>query len=68
MQINFTMYKGGDDLHALVVRVPGYRSRGSGSIPGTTKLSEKYLVWNGVHSTSWVQLRSSLEVKVAAPV
>jgi hypothetical protein len=25
----------------LVVRVPGYRSRGPGSIPGTTRFSEK---------------------------
>jgi hypothetical protein len=25
----------------LVVRVPGYRSRGSGSIPGATRFSEK---------------------------
>jgi hypothetical protein len=25
----------------LVVRVPGYRSRGPGSIPGATRFSEK---------------------------
>jgi hypothetical protein len=30
------------------VRVPGYRSRGPGSIPGDTRFSEKY----GVHSAS----------------
>jgi hypothetical protein len=42
----------------LVVRVPKYRSRGPGSIPGSTRFSEKQLVWNGVHSASWVQLRS----------
>jgi hypothetical protein len=30
-----------DRLCGLVVRVPGYRSRGSGSIPGSTKFSEK---------------------------
>jgi hypothetical protein len=30
-----------DSLCGLVVRVPGYRSRGPGSIPGATKLSEK---------------------------
>jgi hypothetical protein len=36
----------------LVVRVPGYRSRGPGSIPGATRFSEKEWVWNGVHSTS----------------
>jgi hypothetical protein len=28
-------------LCGLVVRVPGYRSRGSGSIPGATRFSEK---------------------------
>jgi hypothetical protein len=32
---------GGDRLCGLVVRVPGYRSRGSGSVPGATKFSEK---------------------------
>jgi hypothetical protein len=30
-----------DSLCVLVVRVPGYRSRGPGSIPGTTRCSEK---------------------------
>jgi hypothetical protein len=25
----------------LVIRVPGYRSRGTGSIPGATRFSEK---------------------------
>jgi hypothetical protein len=33
----------------LVVRVPGYRSRGLGSIPGATRFSEKQWVWNRVH-------------------
>jgi hypothetical protein len=33
-----------------------------------TRLPEKQWVWNGVHSASWVQLRSYLEEKVAAPV
>jgi hypothetical protein len=33
----------------LVVRVPGYRSRGPGSIPGATRFSDKWWVWNGVH-------------------
>jgi hypothetical protein len=28
-------------LSSLVIRVPGYRSRGPGSIPGTTRFSEK---------------------------
>jgi hypothetical protein len=32
-----------------------------GSIPCATRFSEKYWVWNGVHSASWVQLRSYLE-------
>jgi hypothetical protein len=30
-----------DGLCGLVVRVPGYRSRGPGSIPGATRFSEK---------------------------
>jgi hypothetical protein len=30
-----------DRLCGLVVRVPGYRSRGSGSIPGATRFSEE---------------------------
>jgi hypothetical protein len=30
-----------DYLCGLVVRVPGYTSRGPGSIPGATRLSEK---------------------------
>jgi hypothetical protein len=52
----------------LMVRVCGYRSRGPGSIPGTTRFSEKKWVWNGVHSVSRVKLRSYLEEKIAAPV
>jgi hypothetical protein len=55
-------------LCGLVVRVPGYRSKGLGSIPGASKFSEKQWVWNGVHLASWVQLRSYLEEIVAAPV
>jgi hypothetical protein len=51
-----------------VVRVPGYISRGPGSIPGDTRFSGKWWVWNGVHSALWVQLRSYLEEKVAALV
>jgi hypothetical protein len=39
-----------DRLCGLVVRVPGYRSRGPGSIPGATRFSEKQWVWNGVYS------------------
>jgi hypothetical protein len=37
-----------------VIRVPGYRPRAPGSIPGTTRFSEKWWAWNGVHSASWV--------------
>jgi hypothetical protein len=43
-----------DHLCGLAVRVPGYRSRGPGFIPGATRLFEKWWVWNGVHSASWV--------------
>jgi hypothetical protein len=39
----------------------------SGFDPGATRCVEEYCVWNGVHSASWVQLRSYLEEKVAAP-
>jgi hypothetical protein len=41
-----------DLLCGIVVRVPGYRSRGPGSIPGSTRFSEKQWVWNVVHSAS----------------
>jgi hypothetical protein len=42
-----------DRLCGLVVKVPGYRFRGPGSIPGATNFfSEKLWVWNGVHSAS----------------
>jgi hypothetical protein len=34
-------YDNGDRLYGLVVRVPGYRSKGPGSIPCTTRFSEK---------------------------
>jgi hypothetical protein len=39
-----------DRLFGLVGRVPGYKSRVPGSIPGAAIFSEKYWVWNGVHS------------------
>jgi hypothetical protein len=55
-------------LCVLAVRVPGYRSRGHGSIPDTIRFSEKLWVWNGVHLASEVQLRSYLKEKVAAQV
>jgi hypothetical protein len=38
--ITTTIHDGGP-LCGLVVRVPGYRSRGPGSISGTTRFSEK---------------------------
>jgi hypothetical protein len=48
-------------LCVLVVIVPGYRSRGLGSIPGATRFSEK---WFSVVST----IEELLERKVAVPV
>jgi hypothetical protein len=51
-----------------VIRVPGYISIGPGSIPGATRIFEKWWVWNGVHSASWVQLRSYFEEIIAAPL
>jgi hypothetical protein len=57
-----------DSLCGLVVRVLGYRSSGSCSISGATRFSEKYWVWNRVHSALRVQFRSYLEEKVAVPV
>jgi hypothetical protein len=39
-------------LCGLVVGVSDYRSRCPSSIPGDTRFSEKYWVWNGVHSAS----------------
>jgi hypothetical protein len=47
-----TLNDGFDRLCGLVVRVPGYRSRGPGTISGATRFSEKQWVWNGVHSAS----------------
>jgi hypothetical protein len=46
-----------DRLCGLVTRGPGNRSRGAGSIPVATRFSERWWVWNGVHSTLWVQMR-----------
>jgi hypothetical protein len=57
-----------DRLCGLVVRVPGYRYSGPGSIPGATRYSEKQWVWNGIHSASWVQLKSCFEEIIAALV
>jgi hypothetical protein len=56
-------------LCGLVVRVSGYRSRGPGSIPGTTTFSEKQWVWNGVLSASLSTIEEQLrKKKVAVPV
>jgi hypothetical protein len=50
-------------LCGLVVWPPGYWSRGPGLISGATKFSEKRWLCNGVHSVSWVQLRTYLKEK-----
>jgi hypothetical protein len=47
-----TAFNNSSRLCGLMVRVPGYRSRDPGSIPGATRFSEKQWVWNGVHSAS----------------
>jgi hypothetical protein len=57
-----------DRLCGLAVGVPGYRSRGPGSIPGATRFSEEWWVSNGVHPASSVQLRKYLKENVAAPI
>jgi hypothetical protein len=41
LQIFLSVYFFVDHLCGLVVRVPGYRSRGLGSIPSATRFSEK---------------------------
>jgi hypothetical protein len=51
----------------LVVRVPGYRSRGPGFDSRSYQIFWE-VVWNGVHSASWAQLKSYLKEKAAAPV
>jgi hypothetical protein len=48
----YVMLKKVDRLCSQVVRVPGYRSRGPGSILCATRFPEKQCVWNGVHSAS----------------
>jgi hypothetical protein len=58
-------YNDCDRLCGLVIRVPGYRSRGLGSILGATTFSQK----SGTgFTTSSIQLRSYSEQKVAALV
>jgi hypothetical protein len=60
-ELNLYMLCRRKQVYGLVVRVPGYRSRGLGSIPCATRFSEKQWVWNGIHSASRVQLKSCLE-------
>jgi hypothetical protein len=51
-----TIYKRRTMIYTLL----SYASRNfPGSIPGTTRKKTLW-VWNGVHSASWVQLRSYL--------
>jgi hypothetical protein len=47
-----------DRLFGLVARVPGYRSRGPGLIPGATRFSEKYLLTSGGCSVGIVPTRT----------
>jgi hypothetical protein len=51
-----------DRLCGLVVTVPGYRSRGPGSIAGSHIFLD-VVDLEGIHSASWVQLRSYLKEK-----
>jgi hypothetical protein len=48
-----------DRLCGVVVRAPGYTSRGPVSIPSATRFSEKQWAWNGVHLASWVQFATA---------
>jgi hypothetical protein len=41
-----------ESVRGLMVRVIGLDSKVTDSIPGTNRFSEKYWVWNGVHSAS----------------
>jgi hypothetical protein len=67
-QFIYVLLKKVDRICGVVVTVSDYRSRGPGSIPDSARVSEKYWVWNGVHSASRVQLRSYLKEKIASPV
>jgi hypothetical protein len=58
VEISICVERQCDRLCGLVLRVPGYRSRDPGTIPGATISSENQWVRNGVHSASWVQLRN----------
>jgi hypothetical protein len=55
-----------DRLCGLVVRVPGYRSGGPGSIPGTTRKKAVGLEWGPLSLVRTTE--ELLDGKVAAPV
>jgi hypothetical protein len=55
-----------DRLYGLVARVPGYRSGGPGSIPGTTKKKVMGLERGPLSLVS--KTEELLDRKVAAPV
>jgi hypothetical protein len=57
-----------DRLCGPVIRVPDYRFRGPGFGSRPYQIFLTCRVCNGVHSASWVQLRSYLKEIVAAPV
>jgi hypothetical protein len=60
-----------DRLCGLVVRVPGYRSGGPGSIPGTTRFSEEKKTVVGLERGPLNLVSTTEELldrKVAAPV
>jgi hypothetical protein len=61
------MYSCGDRLCGLVVRVLGYRSGGTGSIPGTTRKKRVVGLERGVLSLVSTT-EELLDRKVAAPV
>jgi hypothetical protein len=57
-----------DRLCGLVVRVLGYRSRGPGSIPGTTKTKKKVVGLERGALSLLSTTEELLDRKVAAPV
>jgi hypothetical protein len=57
-----------DRLCGLVVRVPGYRSGGPGSIPGTTRIKKKVAGLERGPLSLVSTTEELLDRKVAAPV
>jgi hypothetical protein len=55
-------------LYGLVVRGPGYRSRGTGFYSRRYQIFWEIVGHKQAHSASWVQLSSYLKEKVAAAV